>query len=117
MKSMKYLTVKSGGQPEMRTKSHYGGDITDSKVIRKTCNVLITGAHHSGKSTTINRLYDDAETIWYNQVKPYKHSNNRAALSHDKPMLKAGETLDDWQFPEPVFLSGIAFFYIDYSNL
>jgi len=104
---MKYLTVKSGGQPEMRTKTGYGGEITSNKNILKTCNVLITGAHHSGKSTTINRLYDDAETIWFNQLKPYKHSNNYANLAHDKPMLKAGETLEDWQFPESVFLSGI----------
>jgi hypothetical protein len=29
---MKHLTVKSGGQPEMRTKLHYGSDITDSKI-------------------------------------------------------------------------------------
>ncbi len=103
---MKYLTVKSGGQPEMRTKSHYGGDVTGSQFIKKTQNVLITGAHHSGKSTTINRLYDEAEEIWYNQVKPYSYSRN-AKLAHDKPMLKAGETLDDWLFPESVFLSGI----------
>ena len=104
---MKYLTVKSGGQPEMRTKSHYGGDITDSKVIRKTCNLLITGAHHSGKSSVINRLYQDAEAIWSKQLKPYKHTNNHALLSHNKPVLKQGESLDDWVFPEPVFLSGI----------
>jgi hypothetical protein len=104
---MKFLTVKSGGQPEMRTKTSYGGDVTSTKTIRKTSNILITGAHHSGKSTTLTRLYDDAETIWYNQVKPYKHSKNRAALTNDKPMLNQGETLDDWQFPEPVFLSGI----------
>jgi GTPase SAR1 family protein len=103
---MKFLTVHSSGQPEMRTKSHYGGDVTGSQFIKKTQNVLITGAHHSGKSTTINRLYDEAEEIWYNQVKPYSYSRN-AKLAHDKPMLKAGETLDDWQFPEPVFLSGI----------
>ena len=58
---MKFLTVHSNGQPEIRTKSHYGGDVTGSDFIKKTQNVLITGAHHSGKSTTINRFYDEAE--------------------------------------------------------
>jgi hypothetical protein len=103
---MKFLTVTANGQPEIRTKSHYGGDVTGSDFIKKTKNVLITGAHHSGKSTTINRLYDEAEEIWYNQVKPYSYSRN-AKLANDKPMLKPGETLEDWQFPEAVFLSGI----------
>jgi GTPase SAR1 family protein len=104
---MKFLTVTANGQPEMRTKAHYGGEVTGSQFIKKTGNVLITGAHHSGKSSIINRLYDEAEEIWFNQVKPYSYTNNRANLSNDKPMLKKGETLENWQFPEPVLISGI----------
>lgn len=103
---MKFLTVTANGQPEIRTKAHYGGEVTKSEYIRKTKNVLITGAHHSGKSTMINRLYDEAETIWFNQVKPYSHTRN-TKLSNDKPILSPDETLESWQFPEPVFISGI----------
>jgi hypothetical protein len=103
---MKFLTVHSNGQPEMRSKTGYGGEVTGSQFIKKTGNVLITGAHHSGKSAIISRLYDEAEEIWFNQVKPYRYSRN-AKLTNDKPMLKQGETLEDWQFPEPLLLSGI----------
>ena len=103
---MKFLTVTANGQPEIRSKTHYGGEVTKSEYIRKTKNVLITGAHHSGKSTMISRLYDEAETIWFNQVKPYSHTRN-TKLANDKPILNPDETLDNWQFPEPVFISGI----------
>lgn len=104
---MKFLTINhnNASQPELRTKTGYGGNLTNVETISKQKNVLITGAHHSGKSRMINRLYEDAEAIWLNQIKPYKFTHAKTA--HDKPILKQGETLDGWQFPEPILLNGM----------
>lgn len=105
---MKHLRINKNnrGQPELRTKTDYGGDVTDIQTISKKKNILITGAHHSGKTKAITRLYDNAELVWYNQVKPYKYTHNK--VMHDKPMLKQGESLEGWEFPESVMLNGIA---------
>ena len=105
---MKRLRVnkQNRGQPELRTKTGYRGDVTATETISKKKNVLITGAHHSGKTKAIMKLYEEAEIIWTNQLRPYKFSN--AKVNQDKPMLKQGESLNDWVFPEPVMLNGIA---------
>jgi len=106
---MKYLRINKNNysQPEVHTKSGYGRRVTEINTLSKQKNILITGAHHSGKSRMIHRLYDDCESIWRNQVQPYKWSGNKANLLHDKPMIKRGKSLDDWEFPEPVMLNGI----------
>jgi hypothetical protein len=106
---MKYLRVNKNNysQPEIHTKQAYGRRVTNIDTISKQKNILITGAHHSGKSRMIHRLFDDCEGIWLRQVQPYKYSNNKASLQQDKPMLKKGGSLEDWQFPEPVMLNGI----------
>ncbi len=104
MKSLR-INKNNRGQPEVRTRGGYGSRVTDTQVISKQKNILITGAHHSGKSGAINRLHDNAEIIWQCQVKPYKFT--KAKVLKDKPVLKKGESLDDWVFPEPVMLNGI----------
>lgn len=107
---MKRLRVNKNnrGQPEIRTKTGYMGDVTNTETISKKRNILITGAHHSGKSKAINKLFDEAERIWFYQVAPYQHSNvAKESRGQDKPVLQRGQTLDDWVFPEPVMLNGI----------
>jgi len=106
---VKFIRINKNNryQPEIKAKTGYMGRFTENGVISKRRNILITGAHHSGKTKGINRLYEDAENIWYHQVKPYKYTENKGKLEHDKPILERGQTLDDWQFPEPVFLSGL----------
>lgn len=92
-------------QPIIHTQTGYRGRFVKSENISKKRNVLITGAHHSGKSRMLNRLHENAEEVWKYQVRPYKFTMGKVA--EDKPILKQGETRDNWQFPEPVFLHGL----------
>jgi hypothetical protein len=94
-------------QPILRTKDHYFGKVIKNENISKCRNILITGAHHSGKSRAINKLYEKAEDVWTQQVRPYKWSNRSNIANPEKPMLKQGETLENWTFPEPVFLHAL----------
>lgn len=106
---MKYLWFNRHhqSQPIVRTKAHSRARKATDEHISKRRNILITGAHHSGKSKLINQLHENAQEVWAHQIKPYKFSNNKSALDYDKPMLKQGETLDDWVFPEPIYLHGL----------
>jgi hypothetical protein len=107
---MKRLRINKNnrGQPEIRTKTGYMGDVTDIETISKKRNILITGAHHCGKSKAINKLYDSAELIWFYQLAPYQHSNvTKEKRGLDKPVLEKGQTLEGWEFPEPVMINGI----------
>jgi len=104
---MRFISIVDGNKPVIREKDYYGGAITSQVCIKKTGNVLITGGHHSGKSKMLNKLHEEAESIWFCQVKPYKFTGATKKLVNDKPMLAQGESLEDWVFPEPVMLSGI----------
>ena len=77
---MKFIRINTGNrsQPELKTKTGYGGAFIDSKTISKKHNVLITGNHHSGKTRAIRKLYENAEQIWRGQLKPYQYT--RATL-------------------------------------
>lgn len=55
----------------------------------------------------LRRLQMQAEDIWSRQVRPYKWSGNKIALRNNKPMLEKGQSMDNWHFPEPVFISGM----------
>ena len=105
---MKFVRINSRNhsQPELKTKSGYGGAFIDSRTISKKSNVLITGNHHSGKTRAIRKLYENAEQVWRDQLKPYKYT--RATVATSKPMLKPNESGDAWKFPAAVFICGSA---------
>jgi hypothetical protein len=94
-------------QPKIRTKTNIFGSTTANETLSKRRNILITGAHHSGKTRYLSRLHNDAEKIWYHQLKPYAYTRNKT-LENKKPMRRAGVEDKAWEFPEPVFLCGIA---------
>lgn len=104
---MKFLWFNShwNHQPVIRTKSHLFGEYIEDITLSKKQFVLITGAHHSGKSRILYKLHDMAEEVWFTQIKPYCPAGGRT-LNHEKPMVKR-EELDNWEFPKPVFLAGM----------
>lgn len=107
--SIKFLWFDTANnhQPKIRTKTNIFGKTTANETLSKKRNILITGAHHSGKTRYLNRLYDDAEKIWKYQLKPYAYTRN-GKVDKDRPMFKAGDDEKEWSFPESIFLCGIA---------
>lgn len=106
---MRYLAVnrQNWNQPSVRKQSAFFGAIQDITPLRKTRHLLIVGAHHSGKTRILHKLYEEAEAIWGKQVQPYAYTSKKRPK--DKPMLKRHETLESigWRFPEPVLLGGV----------
>ena len=71
---MQYLKIRKGNQvradgsgyavPIFVNKTRkYGKTIEEKSISRKT-PILVTGAHDSGKTRWLNRLYEDAMPIW-----------------------------------------------------
>ncbi len=104
---MKFLwfDAYNNHQPKIRTKNHFMGSVTANENLSKKCNILITGAHNSGKTRYLHKLYDNAENVWRSQIKPYQWS--RDASLKGKPMLQRGDDGSSWVFPEPIFLCSI----------
>lgn len=104
--AMKFIRINSRNrsQPEVKTKTGYQGAVIENQIISKKTNILITGNHHSGKTRAINRLYEHSQEIWESQIKPYAFT--RGKVSTDKPMLTYGEAVENWIYPEAVFLGG-----------
>lgn len=107
---MKFLRINklNRSQPEMHQKTNYGGNLIENQIISKKTNLLITGNHHSGKTRAIVRLYENAESIWKSQIKPYAYTENRKNLAENKPVLKQNESIDEWEYPPAVFISALA---------
>jgi hypothetical protein len=105
---MKMLWINKANrhQPELRTKSNYGGNVIENRIISKKTNLLITGSHHSGKTRAITRLFEHSEDIWSSQIKPYAFTN--AKVLTNRPVLNQGESLENWEYPEAVFICGNA---------
>jgi len=105
---MKFLRINRNNrsQPELKTKTGYQGEVIENQIISKKTNLLITGGHHSGKTRAIIRLYEHAEDIWSNQIKPYAFTNSQPTTG--KPVLNFGESVENWQYPESVFICGSA---------
>ena len=72
---MQYLRIKRGAKqvradgsayavPIVMTKTKKYGDVIDRKYLSRKRPVLITGAHDSGKTRWITRLYQAADEIW-----------------------------------------------------
>ena len=72
---MQYLRIKQGARqirangssyavPIVITKTKKYGQVVSEKYISRKQPVLITGAHDSGKTRWINRLYQSARNIW-----------------------------------------------------
>ncbi|MEM7019157.1 MAG: hypothetical protein AAF512_17670 [Pseudomonadota bacterium] len=97
---------KGGKTVEVVERDQVRGVVVEQQNVLKTKRyILITGAHHSGKSHMIMSLMEEAEGIWSVQCRPYAYSNNRGPDFGNKPMLQKGESREDWVFPEPLFLS------------
>lgn len=107
---MKYIFVnrRNRSQPELRKQTNYGGNVIENQIISKKTNLLITGNHHSGKTKAITRLFNHSEEIWSAQIQPYAYTQNTKALAENKPILKRGESLDNWEYPPAVFICGNA---------
>lgn len=105
---MKFIRIntRNRSQPELKTKTGYRGNVIENQIISKKTNILITGNHHSGKTRAITRLYNHAEGIWANQIKPYAFTNSKPATN--KPILTFGESVANWKYPEAVFICGSA---------
>ncbi len=105
---MKFVRIntRNGSQPEVKTKTAYRGNVIENQIISKKSNVLITGNHHSGKTRAIVRLYEHAQEVWENQIKPYRYT--RGTVATNRPMLKPAEPSSAWTYPEAVFLCGSA---------
>ncbi len=105
---MKFIRINrhNRNQPELKTKTNYGGRTIENQIISKKTNLLITGNHHSGKTRAITRLFEHSHEIWHDQIKPYAFTNNK--LATNRPVLKQGETLDEWEYPPAVFICGNA---------
>lgn len=54
----KYIT------PIMRTRDRKFGPDMDVEVLRRTNPIVFTGAHASGKSRMLKRLFDESKDIW-----------------------------------------------------
>ena len=102
---MKFLRIHRT-QPEVKTKTAYRGNVIENQIISKKSNVLITGSHHSGKTRAIVRLYEHAQDVWSNQIKPYQYT--RGIVATTKPILKPCESVDTWQYPDAIFICGSA---------
>ena len=113
---MKYVRINRG-QPEFIQKTNWGGRMIDQKTISKKSNVLITGSHNSGKTRAINHLYENSQEIWSNQLRAYAFTNGH--VKQDKPVLKFGESVESWEYPEAVFLCAVSPMskWLDNSNL
>jgi hypothetical protein len=103
---MLWINKQNRSQPELRTKSAYRGNVIENQIISKKTNLLITGNHHSGKTRAMSRLFEHAEDIWAEQIKPYAYT--RGTVATNKPMLKPGETHENWECPQAVFICGNA---------
>ena len=77
---MRFLKIKTsknkkradGSQystPVFVTKTKKYGKVINEKTISVKRSILITGAHDSGKSRWINRLYENAMQIWGTKIK------------------------------------------------
>lgn len=55
--------------PLFITKSHKFGQVREEITISKKKNILITGDHDSGKTKSLNKLYEHALDIWGGQAK------------------------------------------------
>ena len=108
---MKFIRINrdnrnKNSQPELKTKTNYAGRTIENQIISKKTNLLITGSHHSGKTRAITRLFEHAEEIWSNQIKPYAFT--RGIVATNKPMLTYGEAVENWEYPPAVFICGNA---------
>jgi len=70
--------------PLFREKSRKFGKITKEQAISRKKPVLITGAHHSGKTRILDRLYEYALDIWGGHPKV----RGRLRLSQIEPLSK-----------------------------
>ncbi len=110
MRTIRFVKVcKASRNVSLVTKTHWGGRvIEDVDLLRRARAILITGAHHSGKSKILHQLHDKAEEIWWHQCKPYNPTCNlKVVAAGGKPVAKTKEEAMNWQFPDPVFLPGI----------
>lgn len=104
---MKFLwfDTHNNHQPKVRTKTHFMGTVKGDVTLSKKCNLLITGAHNSGKTRYLYKLHDNAENVWRSQIKPYQYTGT---TGRKKPVLEQGDDGSSWVFPEPVYLCSLA---------
>lgn len=50
--------------PVMQTKDRKFGPVVDREVLRRTNSIVFTGAHASGKTRMLQRLFDESHDIW-----------------------------------------------------
>lgn len=105
---MKILWINKSNrhQPELRTKTGYKGRTIENRIVSKKTNLLITGSHHSGKTSAITKLFEHSQEIWGAQIKPYAFTFSKPL--DNKPMLAPGVKLENWVCPQAVFICGSA---------
>jgi hypothetical protein len=113
---MKFLTThrnKTTGKvnAQFRTKAFKFGDVLESERVRVISRyMLIAGKLSSGKTRYLTKLYENAEGIWRDQLRPFAHTNNgvviadRVARGDDRPSYKMKRSEIGWTFPTPVFI-------------
>lgn len=102
---MKYLTIKGGASktradgsryanPLWVTKNRRYGKVLEERTISRKKPVFIAGAHDSGKTRTLERLYDREQEIW-----GAKHKSPALYLSCLRPLAgwTDNEVIEAWQ--------------------
>lgn len=76
--------------PIFREKSRKYGKVLKEKAISRKKHVLITGAHHSGKTRTLERLYEYALDIWGGHAR----TKGKLKLSQLEPISQWYEAIE-----------------------
>lgn len=111
---MRYISfTKSGGSKcaMLVDKTARYRERNSTTLLRKTCNILIVGAHNSGKTRYVKKLCDNAEVLYRGQCRPYAHTTNHTFIKNRRQDKKVcqnncsrAEIEKNWKFPEPVFI-------------
>ena len=113
---MRYLTLNrsNGGKHVcaiLVEKAVRYGNRSSTTCVTKTKNVLIVGAHNSGKSRYLKKLYDNAEIIYKATCRPYSGLTTSSVDIRNRdpskkvPKRKGKKEIEQcWQFPEPLYI-------------
>jgi hypothetical protein len=96
------VRVRDGVQavvPLVRRRARKYGQVLDEKALSVKKDWMITGAHASGKSRWLGRLYADAGGIWKNRPAVYLRACNPLAAWSEDPRVIAwcAERGQDWR--------------------
>ena len=81
--------------PILKTKSRKYGPVTDTECITRLSPTLITGAHDSGKSRMLDKLYAEERAIFGSKI--HSPALRLGALMPLNAWIEAGPVADWWE--------------------